>query len=484
MTSRPKPASFSSGYKAVGPRYERPYEMNDRMPNSGGPMTNDKAVDESSYPAHKRSLPLHHGQKVTKGVKAQGESGRRGVHPIHFLRICFRSSCTLSKFVNILWPFVPAAFALRYARPHQELWIFILSYVGMVPAANLLGFAGQEMGRKLPHVFGALLETTFGSVVEIIVFMVLISRGDTYVPVIKAAILGSILANLLLCLGFCFFAGGLKRDEQEFHEAVSEVGSNLMLVAGMGLIVPAIFSTALASEEDVNNKVLKISRASSIILLFAYGCFVFFQMRSHHGLYTEVLEADEEKDADKHRDAYKAKLTATECVIAIVFAITMVTFMAIFLIDKIEYIVQEHNIKDAFVGLILIPVVEKAAEHITAIDEAWDDQMNFALSHVLGASIQTALFNTPLVVIVSWGLGHSLDLNFEIFDAVVLILAILVVGNFLRDGKSNYLEGVLCVLVYMIIAISAFFYPNPVHDTGTVSGSGAEAASSSGHKFR
>lgn len=116
----------------------------------------------------------------------------------------------------------------------------------------------------------------------------------------------------------------------------------------MGLIVPAIFSTALASPtEDVTNKVLKISRATSIILLFAYGAFVFFQMRSHHGLYTEVLEGDEEKDTDKHRDAYKAKLTLTECFIAIIFAITMVTFMAIFLIDKIEYIVTEHNIKDA-----------------------------------------------------------------------------------------------------------------------------------------
>lgn len=76
------------------------------------------------------------------------------------------------------------------------------------------------------------METTFGSVVEIILFMILISKGEQFVPVIKAAILGSILANLLLCLGLCFFAGGLRRDEQEFHEAVSEVGSNLMLVAG------------------------------------------------------------------------------------------------------------------------------------------------------------------------------------------------------------------------------------------------------------
>lgn len=102
----------------------------------------------------------------------------------------------------------------------------------MVPAANLIGFAGQELARKVPKVIGVIMETTLGSVVEIVLFMVLISKGDSYVQVIRAAILGSILANLLLCLGMCFIAGGLRRDEQVFHEVVSEVGSGLMLVAG------------------------------------------------------------------------------------------------------------------------------------------------------------------------------------------------------------------------------------------------------------
>ena len=77
--------------------------------------------------------------------------------------------------------------------------------------------------------------------------------------------------------------------------------------------------------------------------------------------------------------------------------------------------------------------------------------MNIALAHVLGATIQTALFNAPLVVIVGWGLGKSMDFNFETFNIIVLILAIIVVGNFLRDGKSNYLEGSLCILVYIIV---------------------------------
>lgn len=102
--------------------------------------------------------------------------------------------------------------------------------------------------------------------------------------------------------------------------------------------------------------------------------------------------------------------------------------------------------------------------------------MNFALSHVLGATIQTSLFNGPLVILVAWGLDKPMDLNFHLFDIVVLILAILVVGNFLRDGKSNYLEGALCVIVYMIIATGAYNYPNPLVETEEAAAAGEEVA--------
>ena len=181
-------------------------------------------------------------------------------------------------------------------------------------------------------------------------------------------------------------------------------------------------------------------------------------MRTHHGIYDAILEADELRDEDRHRDLQKDKLTFTECVIALAISIALVTLIAISLVEQIPTIVKEHHISDAFMGLILVPLVEKAAEHLSAIDEAYDNQMNFALSHVLGATIQTALFNGPLVVIISWGLNKGLDLDFEVFQIVVLILSILVVGNFLRDQKSNYLEGALCVIVYIIIAVAAFFY--------------------------
>ncbi|CAG8960251.1 hypothetical protein HYFRA_00012771 [Hymenoscyphus fraxineus] len=432
---------------------------------------------------HRRERPTHNhnGHKITRGIKPEGESGRRGIHPWHFFRICFRSSCNASRLVNILWPVVPAAIAVRFVNHDKHLLIFILNYVAMLPCANMIGFAGQELARKLPKVFGVLLETTVGSLVEIILFMVLLKQNAFLV--IQAAILGSILATQLLCLGLCFFAGGMRREESEFEGSVSEVGSNLLLTAGLGLIIPAIFyqgvkQTGFVPEvEQLTALVVSVSRVTSVFLIVAYIFYIWFQMRTHHGLYDAIFEQDELKDTDRHRDLAKDKLTLTECIIALSISVALVTLIAIGLVDQIEYIVEERGVSDLFMGLILVPLVEKFAEHITAIDEAWDNQMNFALSHVLGATIQTALLNAPLTVLVGWGLKKQMDFNFDIFSMAALILAILVVGNFLRDQRSNYLEGALCVIVYCIIAVAAFYFPNdPHHFSGSEAGGSAHAA--------
>jgi Ca2+:H+ antiporter len=182
--------------------------------------------------------------------------------------------------VNILWPFVPVAIVMHFARPDLHVWVFSLNYIAMVPSANLLGFAGGELAKKLPKVFGVLLETALSAVVEIVLFMVLLhnsSEAHDLIPVIQAAILGSILANLLLCLGTCFFVGGLRRNEQVFHEAVSEVGTGLLLVAGFGLLIPSAFYTALKGSvnteftlHQLEQDALTISRATAVILLVAF----------------------------------------------------------------------------------------------------------------------------------------------------------------------------------------------------------------------
>ena len=111
-------------------------------------------------------------------------------------------------------------------------------------------------------------------------------------------------------------------------------------------------------------------------------------------MYDAILSSDQEKDKDRHRDLAKDKLTMTECLIALVIALTLVSMHAVFLVQGIEPLVEHDHVSDMFVGLILVPLVgkfkclvflvlsdmlvEKLAEHLTAIDEAWDDQASLS----------------------------------------------------------------------------------------------------------
>jgi Ca2+:H+ antiporter len=210
MTTRPKPSS--NGEQPTHMSEKKGMHLFNRkthaIPNNNGADVQPGMMPESKMERGEGNDVNHNGHKVTRGIEPDGESGRSWFHPWHFLRICWRSSNHVSQWTNVLWPFTIAAMVLHFldaSKPEEErthsLWIFITAYIGMVPAANLVGFAGQELARKIPKVLGVILETTFGSIVEIILFMVLIKGGAKNVSVIQAAILGSILANMLLCLG-------------------------------------------------------------------------------------------------------------------------------------------------------------------------------------------------------------------------------------------------------------------------------------------
>lgn len=249
-------------------------------------MSGPSPSNSPSGAKSKSMFPTHHGRSGRahsnlEKLHPHGESGRSGIHPLKFLKICFKGTTTISKYVNILWPFVPVAIVFHWARPEEHLWDFILSYIAMVPSANVLGFAGGELAHKLPKVLGVIVETTLSSVVEIILFTILVARdhNNNLIPVIQAAILGSILANLLLCLGMCFFVGGLRRNEQKFHQVISETGSGLLLVAGFGLLIPSAFFSALSGSTSTEGpftfdvlirNTREISHATAVLLIVAF----------------------------------------------------------------------------------------------------------------------------------------------------------------------------------------------------------------------
>jgi Ca2+:H+ antiporter len=128
------------------------------------------------------------------------------------------------------------------------------------------------------------------------------------------------------------------------------------------------------TEKKLQQDVLRISQITSILLIVAFVVYIWFNARGQNSIFDEVLEQDEHHDLDRQDDLAKPKFTMTECSVAIVGALALVTMLAVFLVERIEDVV-ESGCPDQFLGLILLPLVEKAAEHLTAVDEAWDGQM-------------------------------------------------------------------------------------------------------------
>lgn len=137
----------------------------------------------------------------------------------------------------------------------------------------------------------------------------------------------------------------------------------------VALVLPAVFAKYLLNNTDyelptatfVVDNATKISRGVAIISLVGYLIYIFYQTVSHDGLFHEIYEADEHKDLDRHEELRKPKLTLIEALVAMLISLACVSLIAIFLVQEIPYMVEERGVSDAFVGLILIPLVEKIA---------------------------------------------------------------------------------------------------------------------------
>jgi Ca2+:H+ antiporter len=251
--------------------------------------------------------------------------------------------------------------------------------------------------------------------------------------------LGSILSNILLVLGCCFIAGGIKYKEQTFNTTVASTMSSLMAVSAASLIIPATLYASLQknSEESPEHNILILSHGTAIILLFIYVMYLVFQLKTHSNFF-------EGEDTGEHTEA--ELLTPWAAGVLLVVITIAVAVCAEYLVDSIDSIVETAHISKTFIGLILIPIVGNAAEHVTAVVVAYKDKMDLAIGVAIGSSLQIALFVTPFLVVLGWIMGRSMTLHFETFETVAFFLAALVVTLLIQDGKSNYLEGVLCIV--------------------------------------
>ncbi|KAL2832535.1 Sodium/calcium exchanger protein-domain-containing protein [Aspergillus cavernicola] len=152
-------------------------------------------------------------------------------------------------------------------------------------------------------------------------------------------------------------------------------------------------------------------------------------------------------------------MSRTAAIVMLLLSTGLVAVCAEFLVDAIPAMVERSSVSEAFIGLIILPIVGNAAEHVTAVTVATKNKMDLSIGVSVGSSIQIAIFVTPLVVILGWCMDKDMSLYFTLFETISLFVTAFVVNFLVLDGRSNYLEGALLIAAYIIIAVAAFFYP-------------------------
>ena len=318
--------------------------------------------------------------------------------------------------------------------------IFICSAIAILPLAGMIGHATEDLAIRSGPQLGGFLNATFGNVTELIIAIFLIFEGE--LEVVKASITGSILGNVLLVLGLSFLVGGWNRIEQQFNRASAGLHSASLVIAVVGLMMPALFAL---SPESTNFRTEAVSIGVAIVLIAVYALGLLFVFKTHASVFRSAPEHEEPQWSLRHALGVLGGATVG------------VALMSEFLVGALEPTVEQLGLSKLFVGLIIVPIVGNAAEHSSAIFLAKKDKMDVSIEIAIGSSTQIALFVAPMLVFISLLVGNPLNLIFSGVEIAAVDFASAILGFIALDGRSNWIEGVQLLAAYGIMAISFFF---------------------------
>jgi Ca2+:H+ antiporter len=352
------------------------------------------------------------------------------------------------RYLRWLLLFIPVAVVVELLHGN-EIILFVTSALAVIPLAGVMGEATEALAEKTGPRLGGLLNATLGNAAELIITLFAVRAG--LLDLVKASLIGSILGNVLLVMGFSILIGGLKNGVQKFDRSQVGVDSTMAILAVIALSIPSFFNAAI---EPDTLRVEELSVMTAVAMIVIYALSLFYSLRSHTPAEAAVGPATPPTHSGPHWDTRKA-------LGILVLATIGIALMSEFLVSSVEPVTKQLGFSEFFVGIIIIPLIGNVAEHLVAVQVALKNQMDLSLSIALGSSLQIALFVAPVLVFVSPLLGYPLTLEFNSFEVIALTAAAVIAALVSLDGESNWLEGAMLIAVYIIIALAFFFLPNP-----------------------
>jgi Ca2+:H+ antiporter len=343
--------------------------------------------------------------------------------------------------------------------------VFVLAVLAILPLAVWLSTATEELSLALGPNIGALLNALFGNATELIIALTALRAG--LVGIVKASITGTVMANLLLALGLSMLVGGIGRKEQTFQPVVARVNGSAMTLAVLAILIPSLTSLDPLQSAAGNEA---FSRFVACLLLLVYGLTLVFSLRTHRSLY-EVAKVERGAEGEDLAEAGVGVVAMDAAgqeepehhppllpwLLVLLAATVGIAYESELFVGVVETVSEGLGLSAIFTGVVLLPLLGGVAEYLTAVSMARRNKMDLAVSVALGSTLLVALLVVPVLVLVGPALGHPLDLSFNPSELVAIATAVVVSNLASLDGRSDWLEGVLLLAAYLILAAGFFF---------------------------
>lgn len=348
----------------------------------------------------------------------------------------------------IVYATIPVALFLQFS--HGDLvWQFIFSCIAVLPIAAWIGHSTEHLAHRMGPTYGALFNATFGNFAEMVIAVIAIREG--LIDVVRASLTGSILGNLLFVAGLAMLLGGWNRKTQKFNTLAAETNGGQLILAVGALVVPALFFRT-AQQAHHPELIHQVSIGTSVILMICYLGGLYFSFRTHK----DRLMAD----VENHEEIEQvASWSMRKALLILLGSSVLMGVVAEGLVHAVQQAGRAWGFNEVFLGFVVLAIVGNAAEHSTAVVLAMRNQMDTALNISMQSSVQIALFVTPLLVFLSYPLGHPLDIVFTPFELLALVLGVAVFAYLVLNGESNWYEGLQLLAMYAIIAVALYFLP-------------------------
>ncbi|MCH5583591.1 calcium/proton exchanger [Shimazuella sp. AN120528] len=335
-----------------------------------------------------------------------------------------------------------ASAAAKFLGGNQSLQ-FALACLSLLFWAGLLGKATENVAHYAGERLGGLLNATFGNAAELIIAIFLVKEG--LFDMVKASITGSIIGNLLLVLGLSVFVGGLKFKIQNFNPLLAGHNASLMMLAVIALVVPAVFLKNMPAVK-INN----VSLIIAFVLIIGYLLWLYFSLVTHK---KELGDNIDGAPNDEHEEPdYSMGMSILLLVVSTVF----VAIQSEWLVHTVEHVAKALGWSELFVGAFLIAIIGNAAEHSAAVFLAMKNRIGAAVEIAIGSSLQIALFVSPVLVFVSLLFHKQMNLIFTAYELTAIGVSAIIASSISRDGSTNWYEGTLLLIVYVILG-TVFF---------------------------